>query len=70
MMSKILLFLFILRLVASVSPEEWIVQTKVGKIRGTKATDGDYFQFMGIPYGKVDDRNPFGVSKYFSISFK
>lgn len=62
MVSKILPLFFILRFITSISAEEWTVQTKVGRIRGTKAPDGDYFQFMGIPYGKVDDKNPFGVS--------
>lgn len=40
-----------------------IVDTKVGRIRGIKATDGEYYMFMGIPYAKVDEENPFGVSK-------
>lgn len=39
-----------------------VVETKVGLIRGLKASDGDYDMFMGIPYATVDEANPFGVS--------
>lgn len=39
-----------------------LVDTKVGLIRGLKAEDGDYSMFLGIPYGKVEESNPFGVS--------
>ncbi|KPI91074.1 Carboxylesterase 4A [Papilio xuthus] len=39
-----------------------LVDTKVGLIRGLKAEDGDYSMFLGIPYGKVDENNPFGPS--------
>lgn len=62
MVSKIFALLFIIQVVGSISSENRIVQTKVGRIRGTKADDGDYYQFMGIPYGMVDDNNRFGVS--------
>ncbi|XP_049865264.1 cholinesterase-like [Pectinophora gossypiella] len=39
-----------------------LVDTKVGLIRGLTAPDGDYSMFMGIPYAKVDEENPFGPS--------
>ncbi|XP_013141514.1 PREDICTED: cholinesterase-like isoform X3 [Papilio polytes] len=39
-----------------------LVDTKVGLIRGLKAEDGDYSMFLGIPYGKVEESNPFGPS--------
>ncbi|XP_013163355.1 PREDICTED: esterase FE4-like [Papilio xuthus] len=39
-----------------------LVQTKKGLIRGVQATDGDYAMFMGIPYAKVNESNPFGTS--------
>lgn len=39
-----------------------LVNTKVGLIRGLKAEDGEYSMFLGIPFGKVEENNPFGVS--------
>lgn len=39
-----------------------LVDSKVGLIRGQVANDGDYSTFLGIPYAKVDEANPFGVS--------
>ncbi|KAI8439894.1 hypothetical protein MSG28_001357 [Choristoneura fumiferana] len=39
-----------------------LVDSKVGLIRGQVATDGDYSMFLGIPYAKVDEANPFGPS--------
>lgn len=39
-----------------------LVETKVGLIRGLRATDGEYSMFMGIPYAYVNESNPFGVS--------
>lgn len=39
-----------------------LVDTKVGRIKGLVATDGDYSMFLGIPYATVDPLNPFGVS--------
>lgn len=39
-----------------------LVDSKVGLIRGLRASDGDYSMFMGIPYATVDKSNPFGVS--------
>ncbi|XP_049865263.1 juvenile hormone esterase-like [Pectinophora gossypiella] len=39
-----------------------LVDTNVGLIRGQQATDGDYSMFMGIPYAKISDSNPFGPS--------
>ncbi|CAD0194895.1 unnamed protein product [Chrysodeixis includens] len=40
-----------------------LVDTKVGLIRGLRASDGDYAMFMGIPYATVDETNPFGPSQ-------
>nr|AJN91203.2 carboxylesterase [Cnaphalocrocis medinalis] len=37
-----------------------VVTTTLGLIRGVKADDGDYNMFMGIPYGRVNQSNPFG----------
>ncbi|CAD0194898.1 unnamed protein product [Chrysodeixis includens] len=42
---------------------EPLVDTKVGLIRGLRASDGDYAMFMGIPYATVDKANPFGLSQ-------
>ncbi|XP_034838912.1 esterase FE4-like [Maniola hyperantus] len=39
-----------------------LVQTNQGLIRGQRGEDGDYYMFLGIPYGQVDENNPFGVS--------
>ncbi|KOB64385.1 Uncharacterized protein OBRU01_24312 [Operophtera brumata] len=36
------------------------VETKLGIIRGVRATDGEYSMFMGIPYAYVNESNPFG----------
>jgi hypothetical protein len=38
-----------------------LVTSKLGRIQGLKASDGDYNMFLGIPYGKVDKGKPFGV---------
>lgn len=38
-----------------------LVQTSQGPIRGLQADDGDYPMFLGIPFGKVQEDNPFGV---------
>ncbi|XP_075972556.1 juvenile hormone esterase-like [Anticarsia gemmatalis] len=37
-----------------------LVDSKVGLIRGLRASDGDYSMFMGIPYATVDADKPFG----------
>lgn len=50
-----------------------LVDPKVGLIRGLKADDGDYGMFLGIPYGQIDEANPFGVSCikfYYIVSFQ
>ncbi|KAL0883611.1 hypothetical protein ABMA27_015754 [Loxostege sticticalis] len=39
-----------------------IVNTPVGSIQGMRATNGDYNIFLGIPYAKVNESNPFGAS--------
>ncbi|CAH2064849.1 unnamed protein product, partial [Iphiclides podalirius] len=39
-----------------------LVDTKKGLIRGLQASDGDYAMFLGIPYARVNDSNPFGPS--------
>lgn len=39
-----------------------LVETKVGLIRGLRGSDGDYSMFLGIPFGVVNETNPFGVS--------
>lgn len=41
-----------------------LVETKVGLIRGLRASDGDYSMFLGIPFGVVNETNPFGVSEF------
>ncbi|CAH0731233.1 unnamed protein product, partial [Brenthis ino] len=38
------------------------VVSKVGVIRGVKANDGSYDMFMGIPFGRVLEDNPFGIA--------
>ncbi|CAH0731224.1 unnamed protein product, partial [Brenthis ino] len=37
-----------------------LVDTPQGLIRGLKVDEGDYSMFLGIPYAKVDENNPFG----------
>ncbi|OWR53771.1 carboxyl/choline esterase CCE006a [Danaus plexippus plexippus] len=39
-----------------------LVETKQGIIRGVRADAGDYSMFLGIPFGKVDENNPFGLA--------
>ncbi|CAH0731226.1 unnamed protein product, partial [Brenthis ino] len=39
-----------------------LVDTPQGLIRGQKADEGDYSMFLGIPYAKLDENNPFGAS--------
>jgi hypothetical protein len=40
-----------------------LVETKLGLVRGLRATDGAYTMFMGIPFGEVDESNAFAVSQ-------
>ncbi|XP_050679051.1 esterase FE4-like [Leptidea sinapis] len=40
-----------------------LVDTKQGLIAGLQADDGDYSMFLGIPYGRVDEDNPFGAAQ-------
>ncbi|KOB69017.1 Uncharacterized protein OBRU01_17376 [Operophtera brumata] len=37
-----------------------LVETKLGLIRGIRATDGEYSMYMGIPYAYINESNPFG----------
>lgn len=46
-----------------------LVETKVGLIRGLSASDGDYSMFLGIPFGVVNETNPFGVSYFEFINY-
>ncbi|CAB3241211.1 unnamed protein product [Arctia plantaginis] len=39
-----------------------LVNTDAGLIKGLQADDGDYSMFLGIPFGKVDEANPFGAA--------
>ncbi|XP_059061156.1 acetylcholinesterase-like [Achroia grisella] len=39
-----------------------LVESNVGLIRGLRASDGDYSMFLGIPFAKVNESNPFGNS--------
>ncbi|CAK1541967.1 unnamed protein product [Leptosia nina] len=41
------------------------VLTKNGWVRGVKSRDGDYDMFLGIPYGRVKQDNPFGDAEPF-----
>ncbi|XP_072942033.1 esterase FE4-like [Epargyreus clarus] len=54
-----LVLLLIINVAQGLDP---LVQTNVGLIKGLKATDGAYSMFMGIPYARVDEANPFGPS--------
>ncbi|CAG9577495.1 unnamed protein product [Danaus chrysippus] len=37
-----------------------LVQTKSGLIRGLKADDGNYSMFLGVPYARINETDPFG----------
>uniref|UniRef100_A0A2A4JYV0 Carboxylesterase type B domain-containing protein n=1 Tax=Heliothis virescens TaxID=7102 RepID=A0A2A4JYV0_HELVI len=59
-------FLCVLLFVANVFSESrvdpLVLISGQGLVRGTKATDGDYSMFLGIPYAQVDAEDPFGPS--------
>ncbi|CAK1592678.1 unnamed protein product [Parnassius mnemosyne] len=60
---KVVLFNLILVSAVCGSPRlDPLVNTKKGLIRGLQASDGDYSMFLGIPYARVNDSNPFGPS--------
>ncbi|KAI5630865.1 carboxylesterase family domain-containing protein [Phthorimaea operculella] len=68
MMSRIHLFIYFLvfvfqqHVVKGFSRIDPLVDTKVGLIRGLRASDGAYSMFLGIPFGLVPEDNLFGVS--------
>ncbi|XP_039755044.1 esterase FE4-like [Pararge aegeria] len=56
------LLLITLRFAQGKVKEGPLVQTNQGPIRGLQAEDGDYSMFMGIPFGKIQEDNPFGTA--------
>ncbi|XP_026765202.2 juvenile hormone esterase-like [Galleria mellonella] len=64
-MEKVLLFaLLAINYVAGIDMRvDPLVLTKQGLVKGRKASDGDYSEFLGIPYAKVDLENPFGPAQ-------
>ncbi|XP_013196080.2 esterase FE4 [Amyelois transitella] len=40
-----------------------LVLINQGLVRGRRATDGDYSTFLGVPYARVDNNNPFGAAE-------
>lgn len=56
------IFFVLIKYAESASRIDPWVETKVGLIRGLRATDGEYSMFMGIPYAYINETNPFGVS--------
>ncbi|KAJ0169675.1 hypothetical protein K1T71_014860 [Dendrolimus kikuchii] len=38
------------------------VTTKLGVVRGLNSDNGEYVMFLGVPYGVVNESNPFGSS--------
>ncbi|CAG4952865.1 unnamed protein product [Parnassius apollo] len=61
-MKVVLLNLILVSAVWGSSRLDPLVNTKKGLIRGLQASDGDYSMFMGIPYARVNQSNPFGPS--------
>ncbi|CAB3256517.1 unnamed protein product [Arctia plantaginis] len=59
----ILIFPFLIHNGGAFTRIDPLVETKLGLIRGLRASDGDYSMFMGIPYATVNESNPFGPSK-------
>ncbi|CAK1592680.1 unnamed protein product [Parnassius mnemosyne] len=60
---KVVLFNLVLVSAVCGSPRlDPLVSTKKGLIRGLQASDGDYSMFLGIPYARVNESNPFGPS--------
>lgn len=61
-MKKILLLFFAVNCLECVPNHGSVVITPNGPVRGLRADDGDYTMYLGVPYGFVDENNPFGVS--------
>ncbi|XP_059060028.1 juvenile hormone esterase-like [Achroia grisella] len=59
-----LLSLFVISYVASTDIRvDPLVLIKQGLVRGRRVTDGEYSEFLGIPYANVDLEKPFGPSQ-------
>lgn len=52
---------------AEVRVDPLVLISGQGLVRGRKASDGSYSEFLGIPYAQVDKDNPFGVSDSINI---
>ncbi|XP_075989786.1 bile salt-activated lipase-like isoform X2 [Anticarsia gemmatalis] len=57
---KILVLLLFVHGLESSPRLDPLVETPQGLIKGLQADDGDYAMFLGVPYGVIDDNNPFG----------
>lgn len=62
-MSGYLLLLFVLKYAWSIDVDRVVVYTNKGPIVGNK-DDGEFMTFFGVPYAKVNEDNPFGVSEF------
>ncbi|KAM3958209.1 cholinesterase-like [Aphomia sociella] len=65
-MDSTIIFLFTFYIIQHVQSNilrlDPLVDSNAGLIRGLHATDGDYSMFLGIPYARVNESNPFGIS--------
>ncbi|KOB65210.1 Uncharacterized protein OBRU01_23794 [Operophtera brumata] len=46
---------------------ELVVQTSLGAVHGLRPDQGAYTMFLGVPYARVDEENPFGVTYHDDI---
>ncbi|CAB3241207.1 unnamed protein product [Arctia plantaginis] len=62
MFFKIFVITAIFKVVTGQTRLDPLVNADVGLIKGLRGDDGDYSMFLGIPFGKVDEENPFSAA--------
>ncbi|CAB3258064.1 unnamed protein product [Arctia plantaginis] len=62
-MKKILLLFLAINCLECVPNHGPVVMTPSGPLRGVRADEGDFTMYLGVPYGVVDENNPFGDAK-------
>ncbi|KAI8439889.1 hypothetical protein MSG28_001353 [Choristoneura fumiferana] len=55
--------LTILVFISNVMCIDPLVLTENGLVQGFEADDGKFANFLGIPYAKIDEDNPFGANE-------
>nr|WBW30770.1 carboxylesterase [Hyphantria cunea] len=59
----LLIFLAISTCLECAPDQDFVVETLYGPVRGVQNEKGDFTMFLGVPYGIVDEDNPFGDAK-------